>query len=306
MSFLTKIFGDPNAKVVESIRPIIERINELEPSFTALTSEALRAKTHEFKKRLQEGETIDDLLPEAFAVIREAARRTLGQRHFDVQLIGGAVLHRGQIAEMRTGEGKTLTATAPLYLNALTGKWAHLVTVNDYLAKFHAEWMGPVYDAVGLTVGCIQHDSAFRYDHPTRSLVPVPRREAYAADVTYGTNNEFGFDYLRDNMVARLEDMVQRKLHYAIVDEVDSILIDEARTPLIISAPAEESTDLYYKFAELIRGLAKNADFNVDEKMHSATFTDPGHDKIARVLGFDPWATNDIKSIHHLEEALKA
>ncbi|KKU48196.1 preprotein translocase subunit SecA [Candidatus Uhrbacteria bacterium RIFCSPLOWO2_12_FULL_46_10] len=307
MSFLTKIFGDPNAKVVESIRPIIERINELEPSFTALTSEALRAKTHEFKKRLQEGETIDDLLPEAFAVIREAARRTLGQRHFDVQLIGGAVLHRGQIAEMRTGEGKTLTATAPLYLNALTGKGAHLVTVNDYLAKFHAEWMGPVYDAVGLTVGCIQHDSAFRYDHPTRSLVPVPRREAYAADVTYGTNNEFGFDYLRDNMVARLEDMVQRKLHYAIVDEVDSILIDEARTPLIISAPAEESTDLYYKFADLIKKLEEKADFNIDEKMRAATLTAEGIAKLEKWLGVENiYTVSGLSSVHHIEQALRA
>ena len=307
MSFLTKIFGDSNARVVDSIRPLIERINELEPSFTSLASEGLRAKTTEFRQRLEKGESADDLLPEAFAVIREAARRTLGQRHFDVQLIGGAVLHRGQIAEMRTGEGKTLTATAPLYLNALSGEGAHLVTVNDYLAKFHAEWMGPVYDAVGLTVGCIQHDSAFRYDHPTRSLAAMPRREAYAADVTYGTNNEFGFDYLRDNMVARLEDMVQRKLHYAIVDEVDSILVDEARTPLIISAPAEESTDLYYKFADLIKKLEEKVDFNIDEKMRAATLTAEGIAKLEKWLGVENiYTVSGLSSVHHIEQALRA
>lgn len=307
MSFFNTIFGDPNSRVVAKINPVIERINALKESFVALSDDELKAKTAEFRVRLTNGESLDDLLPEAFAAIREAAGRAIRQRHFDVQLIGGVILHRGQIAEMRTGEGKTLTATAPLYLNALAGKGAHLVTVNDYLAKFHAKWMGQVFDALGMTVGCIQHDAGFRYDPATKDLVQVTRAEAYATDITYGTNNEFGFDYLRDNMVSRVEQRVQRGLYYAIVDEVDSILIDEARTPLIISAPAEESSDLYYKFADLIHTLTVDEDFNVDEKMRAATLTEVGISKLEKALGVDNiYSSAGISTVHHIEQALRA
>ena len=332
MSFLTKIFGDPNAKVVESIRPIIERINELEPSFTALTSEALRAKTHEFKKRLQEGETIDDLLPEAFAVIREAARRTLGQRHFDVQLIGGAVLHRGQIAEMRTGEGKTLVAVLPAYLNALTGEGVHIVTVNDYLSRIGAVLMGQVYNFLGLSVGVINSNNvSYLYDAthlPTGQagkekdserdqigefkvvydfLKPSGRKEAYQADVTYGTNHEYGFDYLRDNLATRVEDLVQRGHSYGIVDEVDSILIDEARTPLIISSAAGDSEDFYIKFYQIAKQLKRDTDYEVDEKLKAITLTDAGITKAEQLLGVDNiYTEKGIKYVHHLETAVKA
>ncbi|MDO9510003.1 MAG: preprotein translocase subunit SecA, partial [Candidatus Magasanikbacteria bacterium] len=279
MSFLTKIFGDPNAKVITDILPIISKINSFESEMQNLTLEGLRGKTDEFKSRLKSGETLDDLLPEAFAVVRETSKRITGMRHYDNQLIGGVVLHRGQIAEMHTGEGKTLVATLPIYLNALTGKGAHLVTVNDYLAKRDAVWMGQIYDALGLSIGVIQNmlvsfkfhkheiqekvedtiqDEAVKentavYKVKTEYLVDCKRKEAYDCDVVYGTNNEFGFDYLRDNMVGNMADMSQRPLHYAIVDEVDSILIDEARTPLIISAAAQKATDMYYKFATLIR-----------------------------------------------------
>src|SRR3989338_8090372 len=307
MSFLTKILGDPNARAVAPLRRIVDEVNTLEASCTSLSDEELKAKTIEFRERLAAGETLDDLLPEAFAAVREAALRTLGQRHFDVQLIGGLVLHRGEIAEMKTGEGKTLTATAPLYLNALAGQGAHLITVNDYLAKRDASWMGAVYAALGLTTGCIQHDQAFCYDATSRGLSPVSRREAYAADITYGTNNEFGFDYLRDNMVGRLEDMVQRGLHYAIVDEVDSILIDEARTPLIISAPAEESANLYKKFARLIPQLKENEDYNIDEKMRAATLTAEGIAKLEKWLGVENiYTVSGLSSVHHIEQALRA
>ena len=307
MSFLTKILGDPNARAVAPLRRIVDEVNTLEASCTSLSDEELKAKTIEFRERLAAGETLDDLLPEAFAAVREAALRTLGQRHFDVQLIGGLVLHRGEIAEMKTGEGKTLTATAPLYLNALAGQGAHLITVNDYLAKRDASWMGAVYAALGLTTGCIQHDQAFCYDATSRGLSPVSRREAYAADITYGTNNEFGFDYLRDNMVGRLEDMVQRGLHYAIVDEVDSILIDEARTPLIISAPAEESANLYYQFADLIKRLKENEDYNVDEKMRAATLTAEGITKLEKWLKVENlYAAGGMTTIHHVDQALRA
>jgi preprotein translocase subunit SecA len=307
MSFITKIFGDPNAKVLATIRPIIEQVNEQADNFQKLSDAELKAKTAEFRLRLTNGETLDDLLPEAFAAVREAANRTIHQRHFDVQLIGGTVLHRGSIAEMRTGEGKTLTATAPLYLNALAGKGAHLITVNDFLAKLHARWMGQVYHALGMTVGCIQHDLAFYYDPDTKDLKQVSRREAYAADITYGTNNEFGFDYLRDNMAPRLEDMVQRDLYYAIVDEVDSILIDEARTPLIISAPVEESSQLYYKFASVIRQLTAQEDYNIDEKMRAATLTEAGITKLEKLLGIENiYADGGGETVHHIEQALRA
>ncbi|MFZ5364186.1 MAG: preprotein translocase subunit SecA [Patescibacteria group bacterium] len=325
MSLLQKIFGDPNKKIIEKIEPIIRKINELEQKFESFSFEELSGMTKKFKERLETGETLDDILPEGFAVVRETAKRVLGQRHFDAQLVGGVVLHRGQISEMKTGEGKTLTATLAVYLNALTGGGVHVVTVNDYLAKRDAVWMGKIYHALGLSIGCIQHDAAFLYDPDYKGeatqgegqaasfkiaeefLKPVSRKEAYAADITYGTNNEFGFDYLRDNMVTSLENMVQRELNYAIIDEVDSILIDEARTPLIISAPAEESGDLYAKFASLVRNLKENEDYNIDEKMRAATLTEAGIAKMEKWLGVENiYTSGGITMVHHIEQALRA
>ncbi|MDZ4229856.1 MAG: preprotein translocase subunit SecA, partial [Candidatus Veblenbacteria bacterium] len=314
MAFLEKLFGDPNKRVVTKLQPLVERINALEPDIQKLSDDELKVKTLQFKERLVKGEVLDDLLPEAFACVREAAHRSLGQRHFDVQLVGGMVLHQGQIAEMRTGEGKTLTATAPVYLNALTGKGVHVVTVNDYLARRDAAWMGRVYSALGLSVGCINHEVAYLYDATATNEDPslanlrvVPRREAYQADITYGTNNEFGFDYLRDNMVWREEQMVQRDLHYTIVDEVDSILIDEARTPLIISAPAEEASDKYYEAARFVATLQENTDYNVDEKMRAATFTEVGIAKAEQWLGVtNLYAEGGWEMIHIMESALRA
>ncbi|MBI3626952.1 preprotein translocase subunit SecA, partial [Candidatus Uhrbacteria bacterium] len=332
MAFLNNLFGDPNARFVKSLQPLVSKINSLEPSLAGLSDDQLKDKTREFRERLASGTKLDDLLPEAFAAVREAGRRALGQRHFDVQLIGGMVLHKGQIAEMKTGEGKTLTATGAVYLNALEGKGVHVVTVNDYLAKRDAIWMGQIYAKMGMTTGCINHevsylyDSHFKADHGSEEeaakdkerdqvasfqvvedyLRPVSRKESYLADVTYGTNNEFGFDYLRDNMVMEVDQMVQRDLHYAIIDEVDSILIDEARTPLIISAPAEESTEKYYQFAQWARQLVKDIDYNVDEKLRAATFIEAGQDKMSKFLGFDPWKQNDVPTAHHMEEALRA
>ncbi|MFH2136241.1 MAG: preprotein translocase subunit SecA [Patescibacteria group bacterium] len=328
MGFLEKIFGDPNKEIIEKIQPIIDKINELEAKFESFSFEELREMTGKFKERLMKNETLDDILPEAFAVVREVAKRVLGQRHFDAQLIGGVVLHRGQIAEMKTGEGKTLTATLAVYLNALPRKGVHVVTVNDYLAKRDAVWMGQIYNALGLTVGCIQHDAAFLYDQKYNPeseakdeerdklgsfkvvqefLRPVPRKDAYAADILYGTNNEFGFDYLRDNMVTSLENMVGRELNYAIIDEVDSILIDEARTPLIISAPAEESGDLYAKFSVLVRRLKENEDYNIDEKMRAATLTEAGIAKMEKWLGVENiYTSGGITMVHHIEQALRA
>ena len=253
LAFLSKMFGSNEAEVAR-LRPMVEKINGVEKNFEHLTDAELQGKTGEFKKRLAQNESLDDILPEAFAVVREAAKRTIGQRHFDVQLMGGIILHQGKIAEMKTGEGKTLVATLALYLNALEGKGAHLITVNDYLARRDCAWMGPIFDKLELKVAAINHEASFLFTpqkqdvEPTTieyaNLLPISRRDAYAADITYGTNNEFGFDYLRDNMVQSREQMVQRDLNFAIVDEVDSILIDEARTPLIISAPAEESAAL--------------------------------------------------------------
>jgi len=314
MLFLDKLFGDPNARVVSKIQPIISVINELEPKIQALSDDELKNKTLDFKDRLGKGETLDDILPEAFACVREAARRVLGQRHFDVQLIGGAVLHQGQIAEMRTGEGKTLTATGAVYLNALAGKGVHVVTVNDYLARRDSVWMGKVYAALGLSTGCINHEVAYIYDPAEinedatfSNLRRVPRVEAYLADITYGTNNEYGFDYLRDNMVWRQSEMVQRPLYYAIVDEVDSILIDEARTPLIISAPAEEAVDKYYDVAHFVATLQENTDYNVDEKMKASTFTEVGITKAEAWLGISNlYEQTDWSMVHHLEQALRA
>ncbi len=314
MSFLTKLFGDPNARVVQKLQPTIDIIAGLESKLRELSDEQLASQTADFRRRLDSGQPLDHVLPEAFACVREAARRNLGQRHFDVQLIGGLVLHRGQIAEMRTGEGKTLTATAPVYLNALEGKGVHVVTVNDYLARRDCVWMGRVYAALGMSVGCINHEVAYLYDPAATnddasltSLRPVPRREAYHADITYGTNNEFGFDYLKDNMVWREEQMVQRPLAYAIVDEVDSILIDEARTPLIISAPAEEAAQKYYDVARFVDTLAENTDYNVDEKMKAATFTEAGMARAEQWLGVkNLYEEGGYQMVHHLDQALKA
>ncbi len=309
MSFLTKIFGDPNAREVAKIAPIIAAINAHESASRALRDDDFKVEVQKLRDVLTQGRTLDDILPEAFALIRESARRAVGMRHFDVQLIGGVVLHRGQIAEMKTGEGKTLMAVLPIALNAMAGKGVHLVTVNDYLAKRDTLWMGPVYELLGLSVGCVQHESAFRYQPSSLhrgELVSVPRREAYACDITYGTNNEFGFDYLRDNMVSSLDQAVQRTLSYAIVDEVDSILVDEARTPLIISAPAEESAKLYDTFARLVVKLKEGEDYNVDEKMRAATLTEAGIAHMEQWLGVDNLYGQGTGLVHHLEESLKA
>jgi preprotein translocase subunit SecA len=329
-NLLNLIFGDPNKKVLTKLQNQVEQINSFESSVSAISDDQLKNKTNEFRERLKTGATLEEIIPEAFAVVREAAKRVLGQRHYDVQLMGGIVLHEGNIAEMRTGEGKTLTATVPLYLNALEGKGCHLVTVNDYLAKRDSVWMGQIYHFLGLTVGCIQHDQAFIYDpafkHSENTkeehdkdrdatgsfrvhvdfLRPCTRREAYDADITYGTNNEFGFDFLRDNMVYTSKQMVQRPLHYAIVDEVDSILIDEARTPLIISAPAEESTDLYMRFATAVKFLKENEDYNIDEKMRTAALTAEGIAKLEKTLGIENIYAGTGSEAHHASEALRA
>src|SRR3954449_6436222 len=266
------LFGTANDRIVKGFDKPVAKINALEPEFEKLSDEALRAKTTEFRERLAKGEALDDLLVEAFATVREAAKRTLGQRHFDVQLKGGIVLHRGMIAEMKTGEGKTLVATLPVYLNALAGKGVHVVTVNDYLAKRDADWMGQIYRLLGLSVGCIVHD-----------LDDSERQQAYLCDVTYGTNNELGFDYLRDNMKFRLEEMVHRPFQYAIVDEVDSILIDEARTPLIISGPTEDNSELYIQVDKVIPVLEPE-DYEKDEKQKTVTLTEAGVEKIEAQL----------------------
>ncbi len=333
MGFLNKLFGDANEKYIKSITPLVEKINSFEPDFEKLTKEQLKEKTKEFKNRLVK-ERLDSILPEAFALTRETAKRVLNQRHFDVQLIGGIVLHQGKIAEMKTGEGKTLAATLPIYLNALEGKGVHVVTVNDYLAKRDVVWMGQIYNALGLSVSCIIHEAAFIYDpdYKTESfdvqtqeenrdkerdliggfkviesyLRPCSRQEAYAADITYGTNNEFAFDYLKDNMIYDLSWQAQRGFNFAIVDEVDSILIDEARTPLIISSPVDEPTDKYYFFSKIINPLKKDEDFIFEEKDKAVTFTEQGQEKIIKNLGKDPWADNDITTTHQLESALKA
>jgi len=312
--WLSKLFGDSNEKELQKLAPLVDQINSLEPEIAALRDEKLSAKTSKFKSRIEQGEPLDDIMPEAFACVREAAKRTLGQRHYDVQIIGGIVLHQGMIAEMKTGEGKTLVATLPIYLNALSGKGAHLVTVNDYLAKRDAQWMGAVYHILGLSVGCIQHQSAFIYDPAYESedekfkyLRPATRKEVYDTDVTYGTNNEYGFDYLRDNMVVDLNQRVQRPFNYAIVDEVDNIFIDEARTPLIISAPAEESGDTYKTFAKIVPRLKAEEDYTVDEQSRSVSILEPGIAKVERLLGieniYDP---ANYKLTRYLENALKA
>ncbi len=312
---LNMIFGSKNDREIKALLPIVQRINSLEAGLTPLPDQALADKTHDFKKRLAAGETLDDILPEAFAVCREMSRRKLNMRHFDVQLIGGMILHKGRIAEMKTGEGKTLVATLPMYLNALEGKGAHLVTVNDYLAKRDAQWMGQLYHALGLSVGVIQHDASFLFD-PTyeasdkrlQSLRPCTRHEAYRADITYGTNNEYGFDYLRDNLIVTdLSQCVQRELNYAIVDEVDSILIDEARTPLIISGPTDQTTDLYYRINAIIPQLKPERDYTVEEKTKTAALTEEGNARVEKLLGVDNlYDPANMDLVHHVVKALQA
>src|SRR5438874_7324161 len=321
-TLLAKVVGTQNERELKRLRPIVGQVNAFEPAIQALSDEQLRAKTAGFRQRFSTGETLDDLMPEAFAVVREAGRRTLNMRHFDVQLIGGAVLHKGKIAEMKTGEGKTLVATLPAYLNALGGNGVHVVTVNDYLARRDSEWMGRIYRFLGMTVGVIQHD-----------LNDAERQVAYAADITYGTNNEFGFDYLRDNMKFELAHYVQRGQNVAIVDEVDTILIDEARTPLIISGPAEESTELYYevdriiprlKPGEVTRGdtkaeereaLEATGDYIVDEKHKTVTLTETGMAKAEQMVkGFAQYHQTsaglydpeNMQVLHHINQALRA
>lgn len=296
LSFLQRLLGNNNAKEIKKMRTIADHINEIEPNYVKLSDANLVAKTDEFKRRLQKGETLDDILPEAFAVVREASKRVLGMRHFDVQLIGGICLHRGNIAEMRTGEGKTLVATLPVYLNALTGDGVHVVTVNDYLATRDSEQMGRLYNFLGLSTGLI-----------VANLDYNQRKEAYACDITYGTNNEFGFDYLRDNMVSDVSQMVQRPLNYAIVDEVDSILIDEARTPLIISGPGQRSTDNYYKLAKIVPHLVKDEDYTIDEKQKTIAPTDSGIAKVEKMLGVENlYDAENIELNHLLGASLRA
>lgn len=321
---LKNIFGDPNKKALKAYDPLVGKVNALEPAISALSDEQIKDKTKEFRERLDKGETVDAILPEAFALVREASRRTLGQRHFDVQLIGGAILHNGNIAEMRTGEGKTLVATLPAYLNALTGKGVHIITVNDYLSRRDAVWMGQIYSALGLSTGVINHEASFIYDAEHRELDeerdekgsfkvvheflrPVSRREAYAADITYGTNNEFGFDYLRDNLEYEERNLRQREFNYAIVDEIDSILIDEARTPLIISAPTVDSENLYHIFAGIAAGLTEGEDYTKDEKHKSIALTPTGIGKVEKKLGVENiYTEKGIKYVHHLETAVRA
>ncbi len=325
MSLFKSIFGDESTTILKEIKPIIKRINDLEGEMKALADEDFKAKTISFKERLHKGETLDSILPEAYALVREASFRFLGTRHYDVQLIGGIVLHRGIIAEMRTGEGKTLMATLPAYLNALEGQGVHIVTVNDYLSRRDAVWMGPVFSMLGVSVGVVNSVGAsFVYDdtHVSRDddgseegafkvryeyLRPSTRRESYMADITYGTNNEFGFDYLKDNLARNINEISQRAHHYAIVDEVDSILIDESRTPLIISSEAAESEDLYYKFANISKELIKDTDYTVDEKLKAISLTDTGITRAENLLGItNIYTEKGIKYVHHLETAVRA
>ncbi len=315
-SVLKKVLGDPQAKTIKRLRKRVNDINVLAPKYLKMSDADLKSQTEKLKKKLTK-ETLDDILPEAFAAAREAATRTLGQRHYDVQLIGGIVLHEGNVAEMKTGEGKTLVATAPVYLNALNGKGVHVVTVNDYLAQRDAGWMGQVYFALGMQVGVIMAERSFIYDPSYENkghddprmlhLKECSRQEAYQADITYGTNNEFGFDYLRDNMVREVDQLRQRDLSYAIVDEVDSILIDEARTPLIISAPSVTSGTAYAQFAKIVRPLKKDKDYETDEKRKQVILTDKGVDKLEKILGIENlYASENIRTIYHLQQSLRA
>lgn len=324
MAFLQSIFGSPEEKLVKSWQPTVERINALESMLEKLSQDEIKSKTQEFKSRLEKGETLDDILPEAFALVREAAKRTLGQRHFDVQLLGGIALYKSGIAEMKTGEGKTLVATLPAYLVALEGKGVHLVTVNDYLSRRDAVWMGQIYNLLGLSVGVLNHQESFLYDpeHVNKDterdetgsfhvvhefLRPSNKREAYRADITYGTNNEFGFDYLRDNLLYNKNELSQREHHYAIVDEIDSILIDEARTPLIISGNTGTAGELYERFAKIAKELVEGQDFTLDEKLRAVSLTDDGISKAEKSLGIENiYAEGGVKYVHHLETAVRA
>ena len=354
MSFLTKILGDSNKKFLKKLEPVVSSINILEEKMKSLTDEGLKSVTAELRNRLNGGQSLDDILPEAFAATREASRRTLGQRHFDVQLLGGIILHQGKIAKMRTGEGKTLVATLPAYLNAISGKGVHVVTVNDYLSRRDAVWMGQIYNALGLTVGCINHEASYVYDKNHQSQIPASpagrskiksqnensnsetkektedkldkerditgafhvvheflkpcsRKEAYAADITYGTNNEFGFDYLRDNIAYNVGDVVQRGYNFAVVDEIDSILIDEARTPLIISAPSADSDQFYIMFSKIAEKMNADEDYAVDEKMKAVSLTESGIEKAEKALGVgNIYTEKGIKYVHHLETAIRA
>lgn len=309
-------FLDSNEKQVNKLQPLVDEINALEKKYEKLSDDQLKSKTAEFKQRFEKGETLDDLLSEAFAAVREAGKRTLNLRHYDVQLTGGIVLHQGKIAEQKTGEGKTLTASLPLYLNSLAKKGVHLATVNDYLARVGLGWMGPIYTALGVTAGCIMQEKAFIYDQEyedktqtdwrLRHLRPVDKKDAYNSDITYGTNNEFGFDYLRDNMVWDLKEVAQKNHFFAIVDEADSILIDEARTPLIISAASGEATDKYYQFSKLVNELSADTDYVIDEKLKTANLTEHGITKVEKKLGVANLYEKDFGSIHHIQQALRA
>ena len=331
MAILSSIFGTAESKKVKSWGDLVSKINSLEKDFEGLSNEGIKDKTKEFREKLKNGSNLDGILPEAFALVREASKRTLKQRHFDVQLLGGIALHKGGIAEMRTGEGKTLVATLPAYLNALTGNGVHVVTVNDYLSRRDAVWMGQIYSALGLSVGVLNHAESFLYDpdhtqnevkqsdldkerddkgsfHVVHEFLrPVVKKEAYLADITYGTNNEFGFDYLRDNLVYEKEQISQQEPNYAIVDEIDSILIDEARTPLIISAPTTEASDLYIQFTKIAKNLDQEADFTVDEKRQTISLTQAGISKAEKMLGMDNiYSEGGMKFVHHLETAVRA
>ncbi|MFH1656894.1 MAG: preprotein translocase subunit SecA [bacterium] len=331
ISIFSNFLGDANTKYLKKINPLVEEINSLESRFEGLSNERLSQETSRLREELSKGKTLDDILPEAFALVREAAKRTLQQRHFDVQLIGGIILHQGKIAEMKTGEGKTLASTLTIYLNSLESKGVHVVTVNDYLTKRDLVWMGQVYHLLGVSVGCVTHEASFVYDPDYRIekensaasdeerdlvgsfkivesyLKPVSRQSAYATDITYGTNNEFGFDYLKDNMVYGLADQSQRELNYAVIDEIDSILIDEARTPLIISAPDAEATKSYNEFAKIIPRLKEEEDYAIDEKMKAVTLNEEGIGKVEKILGIENiYEEKGIKYLHHLEQALRA
>ncbi len=327
MSILTKIFGDPNDKYLKNIKPTVEKINSLEKEVKDFSEEEFKEKTEEFKQRLSKEESLEDILPEAYALVREAGKRTLSQRHYDVQVMGAIALHNGDVAEMKTGEGKTLTATMPLYLNALQEKGAHLITVNDYLAKRDVVWMGQIYDYLGLTTGCIGDKEAFLYDSEFKAddkkderrdelggfkveedfLRPVSRKEAYQADITYGTNNQFGFDYLRDNMAPNLESKVQKGFNYCIIDEIDSVLIDEARTPLIISQPDTEGSNRYKDFAKIVPKLKAGEDYEVHEKERAVTLTEDGVETVEDILGLDNiYESKGMNYLHYLEQALRA
>ncbi|TSC92822.1 MAG: preprotein translocase subunit SecA [Candidatus Berkelbacteria bacterium Licking1014_7] len=321
MKFLSAIFGDANQKELKRLQKIVEQINFLEPEMENLADSDFLRKTQEFKEQIKNGKSLEEILPQAFALVREASKRSIGQRHYDVQIMAGIALHEGKIAEQKTGEGKTLSATLALYLNALNSKGSHLITVNDFLAKFQAQWMGQIYDFLGLTVSSIEHDKSYIFsreivekkdddefsDHTWDHLRPCSRSEAYQADITYGTNNEFGFDFLRDNMAVDKSQISQRDLHFAIVDEVDSILIDEARTPLIISAPTVESSADYQRFSQIVKNLKIDEDFTLDEKARTAAILDAGIEKVEQALSVkNLYDTENLRLVHHLEEALKA